>query len=253
MTGWQVDSGGHEEPTGDAADHAGSGRTWTVWADEVLTGPLRVRSGPLSLYPVQGGWDGYTRERQRKTEAVAAADVENYVTLTGDMHCYVAAYQQDSYPGSVSGGEGVAQGERIGVEFVTPAITSLNVAEALHLTRGRRRRLTEPLLSWLVSAMNPHVEFFDSHHWGYSVVEFTPEDCTVVGYAVDETVNSADAERDLLVAYRVPRANTNSRRSPTSTARSDLTRPDAASGHLWPASGGRGCFEGQPLSTGETE
>ncbi|MEF8868526.1 MAG: alkaline phosphatase D family protein [Haloarculaceae archaeon] len=182
----------------------GSETTWTVWADEVLTVPLRLGSGPLSVYPVQGGWDGYTRERQKITEAVAAADVENYVTLTGDMHCYVAAYQQTSYPGRVTGGEGVAEGERIGVEFMTPAITSINVAEALHLTRGWRRRVTEPLLSWLVPAMNPHIEFFDSHHWGYSVVEFTPEDCTYVGYAVDKTVDSADAEREVLVAYRVP-------------------------------------------------
>ncbi len=79
-----------------------------------------------------------------------------------------------------------------------------HVAEALHLTRGRRRRLTEPLLSWLVPAMNPHIEFFDSHHWGYSVVEFTPQDCTYVGYAVDKTVDSAEAEREALVAYRVP-------------------------------------------------
>ena len=98
----------------------------------------------------------------------------------------------------------MAQGERIGVEFTTPAVTSLNVAEALHLTRGRRRRLTEPLRSWLAPAMNPHVEFFDSHHWGYSVVEFTPEDCAYVGYAVDETVDSADAEREVVVAYRDP-------------------------------------------------
>ena len=98
----------------------------------------------------------------------------------------------------------MAQGERIGVEFMTPAITSINVAEALHLTRGWRRRITEPILSWLVPAMNPHIEFFDSHHWGYSVVEFTREDCTYVGYAVDKTVDSPDAEREVLVAYRVP-------------------------------------------------
>ncbi|MEF8819619.1 MAG: alkaline phosphatase D family protein [Haloferacaceae archaeon] len=118
---------------------------WSVWADEVLTVPFRLGSGPLSLYPVQGGWDGYTRERQRITEAIGAADVENFVTLTGDMHCYVAAYQQTSYPGRVAGGEGVAQGERIGVEFMTPAVTSLNAAEALHLTEGLRGRITEPL------------------------------------------------------------------------------------------------------------
>jgi alkaline phosphatase D len=182
----------------------GSESTWTVWADEVLTVPFRLGSGPLSVYPVQGGWDGYTRERQRVTEAVGAADVANFVTLTGDMHCYVAAYQQTSYPGRVSGGEGVAQGDRIGVEFMTPAITSVNVAEALHLTRGWRGRVTEPLLTAMVTAMNPHIEFFDSHHWGYSVVEFTREDCTYVGYAVDKTENAPDADRHVVAAYRVP-------------------------------------------------
>ncbi|WP_244531543.1 alkaline phosphatase D family protein [Halogranum amylolyticum] len=177
---------------------------WTVWADEVLTVPFRIGSGPFSLYPVQGGWDGYTRERQRITEAVAAADVDNFVTLTGDMHSYVAAYQQASYPGRVTGGEGVAQGDRIGVEFMTPAITSLNVAEALHLTRGWRKRLTEPLLSWLVPLMNPHIEFFDGHSWGYSVVEFTGDACTYVGYAVDKTTNEPTADRSVVAAYRVP-------------------------------------------------
>ncbi len=177
---------------------------WTVWADEVLTIPFRVGSGPLSLYPVQDGWDGYTRERQRIAEAVAAAEVDNYVTLSGDMHCYIAGYKQTSYPGRVTGGEGVAQGERIGVEFMTPAITSLNAAEALHLTRGLRGRVTEPLTSFLVEAMNPHIEFFDSHNWGYSVVEFTRDDCTYVAYAVDKTDDSPDADRSVLTAYRVP-------------------------------------------------
>jgi len=183
----------------------GSETVWSVWADEVLTVPFRLGSGPLSLYPVQGGWDGYTRERMRITEAVAAAGVDNYVTLTGDMHCYVAAYKRSAYPGRIGGGEGVAQGERIGVEFMTPAVTSLNVAEALGLTRGWRGRLTEPVLSRLVTAMNPHIEFFNSHHWGYSVVEFTREDCTYVGYAVDKTDDSPDADRSVLTAHRVPR------------------------------------------------
>ncbi|WP_231186364.1 alkaline phosphatase D family protein [Haladaptatus sp. DYF46] len=182
----------------------GSETTWTVWADEVLTVPFRFGSGPLSIYPVQGGWDGYTRERMRIMERVAAADVDNFITLTGDLHCYVAAYQQTSYPGRITGGEGVAQGERCGIEFMTPALTSLNVAEALHLTRGWRNKITEPLLSWLIPAMNPHIEFFDSHNWGYSIVEFTRDDCTYVGYAVDKTVNSPDADRTVVAAYRVP-------------------------------------------------
>ena len=183
---------------------ADSNATWTVWADEVLTIPFRLGSGPLSVYPVQGGWDGYTRERQRIAEAIAAADVDNFVTVTGDMHCYIAGYQQRSYPGRVTGGEGVAQGRPFGVEFMTPAVTSVNVAEALHLTRGVRGKLTEPLLSWLIPKMNPHIDFFDSHNWGYSTLTFTREECRWVAYAVDKTENSPDADREVMVAYRVP-------------------------------------------------
>jgi alkaline phosphatase D len=186
----------------------GSTATWTVWADEVLTVPFRLGSGPLSLYPVQGGWDGYTRERLRITEAIADADLDNYVTITGDMHCYIAAHIQTSYPGRVTGGRGVARGEPIGVEFMTPAVTSLNVAEALHLTRGLRGRITGLLLSKLIPLMNPHIECFDSHHWGYSVVEFTRDECTYVGYSVDKTVDSSDADREVLAAYRVREGDT---------------------------------------------
>jgi alkaline phosphatase D len=182
---------------------------WTVWADEVLTIPFRIGSGPLSLYPVQGGWDGYTRERQRISEALDAAGVENFVTLTGDMHCYVAGYKQTAYPGRVTGGEGVVEGERIGVEFMTPATTSLNLAEALHLTRGLRNTLTEPVVSRLVPAMNPHIDFFDSHNWGYSVVEFGREECRWIAYSVDKTENSPDADRSVLAAYRVPDGEVN--------------------------------------------
>ena len=55
------------------------------------------------------------------------------------------------------------------------------------------------------AVMNPHIEFFNGHHWGYSVVEFTREDCTYVGYAVDKTDDSPDADRSVLTAHRVPR------------------------------------------------
>ncbi|MFD1647815.1 hypothetical protein [Haloarchaeobius litoreus] len=38
----------------------------------------------------------------------------------------------------------------------------------------------------------------------YYTVEFTSEDCTYVGFAVDKTVNSEYADRDVVAAYRVP-------------------------------------------------
>jgi alkaline phosphatase D len=48
------------------------------------------------------------------------------------------------------------------------------------------------------------MEFFDSHHWGYSTVELTPEKCTYTAYAVDKTTNSATAERERLARFSVP-------------------------------------------------
>ena len=185
---------------------ADSDATWTVWTDEVLTVPLKVGAGPLTLFPVQGGWDGYVRERRQIMEHLDARDVENFVTLTGDAHCYLAGYQQTRYDDTLGGllfGTAFAD-ERVGVEFMTPPTTSVNVAEALGVASGLRRRLTEPILSTLLPAMNPHLAFFDSHHCGYSVVEFTPSACRYLGYGVDKTEDSADADAELLVAMRVP-------------------------------------------------
>jgi alkaline phosphatase D len=70
-------------------------------------------------------------------------------------------------------------------------------------TWARRILSTVPSTS-IATGMNPHIEFFDSHNWGYSVLEFTPEECTYAAYSVDKTDNSPDADRELLVAYRVP-------------------------------------------------
>ena len=185
---------------------ADSEATWTVWTDEVLTIPLKVGAGPLTLFPVQGGWDGYVRERRQIMEHLADEGVENFITLTGDAHCYIAGYQQTRYDDTLRGLLlGTAfEDDRVGVEFMTPPTTSLTVSEYLGIESGRRRRVTEPLLSWLITAMNPHMELFDSHNWGYSVVEFSESECRYLGYGVDKTVDSADADKELIAAKRVP-------------------------------------------------
>ena len=181
--------------------------TWTVWSDEVLTVPFRVGVGPLTLHPSESGWDGYGHERRLITDEVARADIENFVTLTGDMHCYIASYQQTTYENPFShvfGGEPANTDHRVGVEFMTPAITSVTVSEGLGASGGLWGSVSETLLSPFVRAQNPHIEFFDSHHWGYSVVEFTPEECTYTAYSVDKLDDSSDPDTELMVALRVP-------------------------------------------------
>nr|WP_305794604.1 alkaline phosphatase D family protein [Halomarina rubra] len=165
---------------------------WLTWASAVLTQPFRVGVGPLSVHPKVGAtWDGYAAERRRLFADLGAADPA-VVTLSGDLHTYVVGTQR----------LGGADGPAVGTEFMTPAVTSVNIAENAGVASGALARLTRPLFRQLFPAMNPEMAFFDSHDWGYSVVEFTREDCTYTAYAVDKTDDTADADRRELVRFR---------------------------------------------------
>ncbi len=159
--------------------------TWTVWANEVLSMPLTL--GPTDIGSVLNGdaWDGFQHERDILTTAFA--DVENLVTLTGDIHTAMAGVQQ-------RGDDFYEDRTPVGVEFVAPAITSKNLSEMVPSHDGLTASdISEPA----VKLANPHVEFFDSSIWGYAVVEFTPNECSYTVYSVDkhDADNPAKTER----------------------------------------------------------
>jgi alkaline phosphatase D len=98
-----------------------------------------------------------------------------------------------------SAGESVDAAGRVGVEFMAPAISSDNLVEMGELPETG----TEVFVAGL-QGKNPHVEWFDSSHWGYAVVEVGRDELTYSAYAVDRTVDATDAPRELLRRYRVP-------------------------------------------------
>lgn len=184
--------------------------TWTAWANEVLTMPFKAGEHDATVHPLgHDAWDGYQWERELVLERIGAArygdgDLRNFVTLTGDMHTYLAGYQQVEYEdpsGDASTNPVAAEENRVGVEFMTPAVTSVNFAE-LHPAGSPPREAT--LTETLSYAGNRHIQYLNSSRWGYSVVEFTPEECTYTAYAVDKTENSPAAERERLKVLRVP-------------------------------------------------
>lgn len=207
-----------------------SDAAWTVWGTEVVTIPLKFGASVGTVYPKQDGWDGFNYERQRILDTVRESDVRNFVALTGDMHCYIAGYHQSSYRDALAHwldgpldrlGDRLERldgrfeffdrfssksepGERIGVELMTPAISSITVGEATGLDRKPVAGWSERLLSRFVRAQNPHMEFFDSHHCGYAIVEFTRDECRYTGYSVDKRVNAPDAPKDVVTRLRVP-------------------------------------------------
>lgn len=155
---------------------------WVGWANEVLSLPLRVGIEPLAVQPFVDSWDGYPVERRQLYRAMADNDDTAFVTLTGDLHSTVIGHQR-------------LDGDRVGLECMTPAITSVNGAEAVGVDDGFLRRVTRPVLSGLARAMNPHLESFDSHTWGYATATFTRNQFSFGVYAVEKSVDRADAPR----------------------------------------------------------
>jgi hypothetical protein len=177
----------------------GTDATWKLHGNEVLSAALKtVNAGPGSLYLNYDAWDGYEAERNLIMARLARDEVDNFVTLTGDMHTYVAGYLKQDYkdPGQSE----YVGGPRVGIEFMTPGISSDNLAAA----GGLPAEMTEDVIDEGVQTQNPHIEWFNSSRWGYTVINVTPSGLTYTAYGVDRSVDSADAPKQLLRSYRVP-------------------------------------------------
>jgi len=169
--------------------------TWTAWANEVLNMHLDATVDGEQQYDNGDAWDGYETERRLLMRYLDAEDVDNFVALTGDLHTALAGHMRVRYDGQTDP-EG-----RVGVELMTPAVTSANLAELLAM---RDVAVPVSLVERGILERNPHLEFFNSTHHGYAVVEFTPDACEYTAYAVDKTVDSAGASKEELAAFRVP-------------------------------------------------
>lgn len=175
-----------------------SAARWRVIAQQVILGQwngggipdldlpdtpqFKLRDGGNALNPDQ--WDGYTAERARLFDHLAANDIGNVVVLTGDVHTSWALdltldpYDPLTYVPLT--GEGA-----LGVEFVTPSITSANF-EAL----GPAAKALEAG----TLADNPHVKWVDFTSHGYFVLDVTEERVQADWFAVDTVLEPSDGE-----------------------------------------------------------
>jgi alkaline phosphatase D len=177
--------------------------TWKVWGNQVFTAPLKIGGAYFNL----DAWDGYEAERRAIMRRFAQDFVKNLVVLTGDLHTYMASYLKVDYaiPQNSdvllpqTGLPNVFLNNLVGVEFMTPGVTSANLREILQGVYP-----PQTLSETTVRANNPHIRFFNSDSSGYSVVGFTPTECTYTAYAVDKSQNSASAAKSVMKRLRVP-------------------------------------------------
>lgn len=185
--------------------------TWKAWANELAISPLWLTfSDDMQLSRNYDAWDGYTHERNEIMGRLTHDDVDNFVAFTGDMHTYLVSYLMNDWESPENRTPVPSEEEMVGVELLTPGISSDSGTSDFWgpgeevTEESASPSLTNEEMVETVTEENPWVEFFNAKYNGYSVVEFTPKACTWTTYAVDDTVNSADAPRAVLRQYEVP-------------------------------------------------
>ncbi|HAA32638.1 MAG TPA: phosphodiesterase [Cyanobacteria bacterium UBA8553] len=182
-----------------------SSRIWKIWGNEVMTMQLKVlstfatvffRQFTPDLFIVLDQWDGYPAERAQIFSSVRQAGVKNFVTITGDLHTFVAGYQKVNFDSPTE--------PPVGVCFVVGSISAANFSEQSVFSASGSPTPPINQVTQILRASNRHLKYFNSATHGYNLVEVTPQSLTCTMKAVD-TVTEPQANLRTLKAYVVPR------------------------------------------------
>ena len=206
-----------------------SPRTWKLWGNEVTLMQIKVANTSvesatadpitsleelfpgIANYPAAGAigapegvyitldqWDGYQAERRRITRRMrddrtfpGPAGVQNFVTITGDIHSYIAGYIKVNYDDRTCMGDN----RPVGVELVCPSVTSANLSEIATFGFGAAPAPDVGAFTAAVTANNPHIKFFNSNDHGYNVMEVTKDSivCTMKAVRTTPSQNNPNA------------------------------------------------------------
>lgn len=206
-----------------------SGARWKVLAQQVVMGQFNagglpsfdqlaelagvedfpaffLRDGGNALNPDQ--WDGYTAERERLFATIRDDEVQDVVVLTGDIHTsWALELTEDPYNPLVYDPTGLNPlTHNLGVEFVTPSVTSANFE-----TLGPELAQAAAIAAQLD---NPHIRYLDLVQHGYVVLDLTADGAQADFFHVDTVTSRSDAEsftvgwRTATGANRLERADT---------------------------------------------
>lgn len=126
--------------------------TWKMLGQQVMMGQLLA--GTIVINTDQ--WDGYPTARQRLYDHIKQNGITNLCVLTGDIHSsWAIDLQEDPFTASAI----------LGVEFVTPAVTSFCIPV---------KSLADQLAGELLQ-QSPHMHHVDLYHRGYVMLDITHE------------------------------------------------------------------------------
>lgn len=122
---------------------------WKIIAQQVMMAPLSVFGN------INGDqWNGYPAERNRFFNFVNSNAINNIVILTGDIHSsWANDLPLSNYNSSTGSGS-------IGVEFVTPSVTSPGLSIGVGTS----------FVKW----SNPHIKYIDFTQHGFILLDINP-------------------------------------------------------------------------------
>ena len=150
-------------------------RPWRLVGQQVLFSPLVPAGPPLN----PDTWDGYPAARARIIELLDKERIPDVAILTGDAHSsWAVDVESRPWPPAGSGSR------PLGVEFVTPAISS----GALFANETLRARVA-PLRQSV-----PHIKYLDGDGNGYILLDVTRERLLAEWYFVPTVLKRTESE-----------------------------------------------------------
>ncbi len=123
-------------------------------------------------------WDGYSADRRRLFDAIAANGVNNTVFLTGDIHtswaCDLPVNAAD-YPGAGT----------VGTELVVSSLTSVNIDDIL----GVPPRTATVAVEQAIKSTNHHIRYVEPDSHGYGVFEVNEQGAQMDWFYINDPMN----------------------------------------------------------------
>lgn len=158
------------------ANHEGR---WQVIGNQLMMGQLTY-ADRVVLNSDQ--WDGYPMSRRAIFDAATANAIDKLVVITGDIHSsWAVELSRDPFADAP---------ERIGVECITPSVTSPSTRDR-NVALEREQRLIDDL---------PHVAFTDQTHHGYLLLEIE-EDQAIAEWWFNPSVETPSDSQYLAARY----------------------------------------------------
>lgn len=139
------------------------GTRWRIFGQQVMLAQLSATMGQTIINPDQ--WDGYAPARQRLFRNFVDNDIANNVVLTGDIHSSwcndLCQNPWDTSSYNPASGAGV-----LGVEFVTPAVSSPGPYSD---------SATAAVIAAQLRFVSPHMKYIELSQRGYGVLHLTKQ------------------------------------------------------------------------------